>query len=206
MFNCIYSVIIALLLFVSSTIDTVLSLTRYTMDSRELNVSLLSDPLTPVDNRGIFSFNIPELSNIAPYNPSSTLLTPLATPFCSVPAISVFRPVSLPIIFREKRRIVNCFPPTIIDPDPDHTLKVRPFSIKIESRQDETPSSELFKKPAAKKRSMDLGQTRKIRSRRRNRLMVQMKKCSNRIKMRLSTLRQHNKTDEMNRRRKHYFL
>ena len=106
----------------------------------------------------------------------------------------------------KKRRIGNCFLPTIFDSDPDHTLKVRPFSLKLESRQDETSSSELFKKPAAKKRSMELVQTRKIRSRRRNGLVEQTKKFSIRIRMRLSTLRQHNKTDEMKRRRKHYFL
>ena len=193
-------------LFSNHRSQRLFSLTRYTMDFQQLKVSLLCDPLTPVDNRGIFSFNIPELSNITPYNPSSTLLNPFTNPLCSVPATLVFRPVSLPIILTEKRLIGNCFPPTMIESNPDHTLKVRPFSIKIESQQDETPSSELFKKPAAKKRYMKLGQTRKIRSKRRNGLVVLMNKCSSRIRMQLSTLRQHNKTDEMDRRRKHYFL
>lgn len=197
-----------------------------------LNTSLLSQPLTPVDDRCIFAFNIPELSNITPYNlPSTYNQTSVFSPqtdFNTAPD-SAFsschkdvRHVSMPADLLQGYMPVFAGPsfPLKVNSNPDPTLKVRPFSIKIEHRRSQQGSSASgattsgptfsggYKKPAAMRRR-SLGHTGKIGAGRVNKnvVVLRLKKCTFKIGTKISSaFRLGNGSDENCRKNKYYFL
>ena len=167
----------------------------------ETDDSICSEPLSTVHNKSLFSFHIPNVSNINPFHVSfrpTCVSTPRKSHHVSMPT-QLYKPIKLMSVHntRSLGKIKD--------------FKARPFSIKVESCNagNNVTKCETFKKPKAGRRSLALQQPRRTRAKRMKRNGVfWMRICSIKMRMRLScvSVQETEKNTTLIRRRKHYFL
>ena len=175
-----------------------------TMILSQLDNSTCSKPCSPVNNKSVFSFHIPDVSNINPFHVSFR-------PTCvSTPRKS--HHVSMPALIRKPKQMSSYKTGSLGNIKLNHDFKMRPFSIKVQSyRSDinDVTKCETFKKPKAGRRSSDLQAPRKNKARRlKISTSLLMKKVT--LKMRIgfscTSRQQHDIDMALKRRRKHYFM
>ena len=172
-----------------------------------LDDSTCSEPCSPVHNKSLFPFHIPDVSNLNPFHVS-------LRPTCvSTPKKSRRRNHSLPSLIHKPKRMPSYKTGSLGNMELNQDFKVRPFSIRVESNRSDinnVTKCKAFKKPKAGRRSsLDREAPRKNKAQQvRINTSLWMKNVT--LKMRIgfscTSRQQHDIDMAMKRRRKHYFM